>query len=117
VLFVESDHCVMASYAPHGGSGSGDDALASGCVNGAAAVGQRVLVRYSSEPDSGIVLSRAPPHSRPNGLYGTLVVSTPLALGSWGWVVSAHRRWRRIQAIEDATDCRMDLWGGTTNSA
>jgi hypothetical protein len=117
VLFVESDHCVMASYTPQGGSDSNTDGLASGCVSGAAAVGQTVLVRYNSGPDSGTVLTQPPPHSRPNGLYGTLVVSTALALGSWGWVVSIRRRWRRIQAIEDATDYRMDPWVGTTNSA
>jgi hypothetical protein len=77
-----------------------------------------VVVRYNStQPTTGTVISQPPPQSRPNGLYGALVVTTALALGLWGRVVSTHRRWRRIQAREDATDYRMDPWAGTTNSA
>jgi len=83
-----------------------------------AAVGQAVVVRYNpANPAIATVVSLTPPHSRPNGLFGAVVVSTGGALALWSWISFGHRRWRRLQERAADTDYRRDEWAGSSNSA
>ena len=116
----------IATYdAPgHDGPGGSDpNGIRSGLVTGTASpgsvsAGQSVVVRYDPKDTTiGTVVSLTPPHARPNGPIGWLVVGLSWSLTIWYAASRVYRRFRRLQEEEDNTDYRVDPWAGTSNSA
>ena len=82
-----------------------------------AAAGQEVVVRYDpSKPLNATVVSWTPPHSRRNGVFGIVVVTTLWAVTLGSSALTLQRRWRRRQEREQNTDYRRDQWAGSSAS-
>jgi hypothetical protein len=116
------DPAFLVSYQPPGtqrGTSRGDTNYAFGwSTPGTVQPGQSVVVHYDLADDTkSTIVALAPPQSRPNGLYGWVVVGVAWAVTAWYWISTVFRKGRRYQRRVEDTDYRDDPWTGSTNSA